>query len=400
MPSFQVVDLSPKPQEETNLEKIVGGFVKRGQEHRESDALADIYKQYQQDEQDIDKAYFNIESNPNISPTRRVEATKNLIQLKKQNVALQKQAMKQQQEVIKAEQDKVKEQQDVDNLKKAGASDEQIALFKASPVGGRTKVSGDIIESINRKKTPAGFISEDIVDYDQGLTPQERVERQEKRFTVQTPLVNENSKALSAIQSEGMSIDLLNELNKSGKVGQGIQNLNINPKTGDLFLSKAGTPEEQLFVKTVNDFTVKAKDSFGARVTNFELDRFMQRLPTLANSEEGRALILRQMKIVNEINTLEKAAIQKQFDKYGIRNIDYADAEQLAREEISPQKEELRKEFTKLESLAKRTDSEISDKARKQVPKGYTLMYKDGKYKAFKDSNVDAMREKEGWEVK
>ncbi len=204
-----------------------------------------------------------------------------------------------------------------------------------------------------------------------------------------------NSESLHGLETENLSIGLLQELDETGKVGQGLQKLNINPKTGDLFLPQAATPEEQLFVKTVNDFTVKAKDSFGARVTNFELDRFMQRLPTLANSKEGRGLIMRQMQIVNQINQLEKKEIQKVFDQYGVRNIDYADAENKAREAIKDQKEDLRKEYFNLEQLAKKEDSETTKKIKDKVPEGYTPMKKpDGTIKMFPTKNVPNLEEK------
>ncbi len=282
-----------------------------------------------------------------------------------------------------------------------------MALYDAAPVGGKTKIVGDILESNQRSQKPAELGS-DLKDYDTGLTPSERVKRQDQRYTTQTPLLNKNSTLIHGLENEGLSIGLLNELNESGLVGQGAHNLNINPKTGELLIPKAATPEEQLFVKTVNDFTVKAKDSFGARVTNFELDRFMQRLPTLANSEEGRRLILRQMSIINEINALEAKEIQKVFDQYGVRNIDYADAENIARRNIADQKEDfeegeltkqqkedLRKEYLYLEQLAKKEDAETIKNIHSKTQPGYVPMRRpDGVIRQFPEKNVPNLEEK------
>jgi len=400
----------PNNQGPTPLEKTLSAYsqktIENRQNQRESDALADIYKQYQGDEENIRGQMQSIQTDSRLGPTAKVNTINQLLKASEFNQNRQKEVQKQQ-EVLKKERDlKIKEEaakrqkeseeaKTIDALKKGGASDAQIELYKVSPTGGKTKLIEDVIETANRNKSPSGLTSPDIEDYDQGLTAPERVKRQDQRYSTQTPLVNKNSESLSGLEAEGMSINLLNELTDSGRVGEGLKSININPKTGDLLLPAAGTPEEQLFVKTVNDFTVKAKDSFGARVTNFELDRFMQRLPTLANSKEGRKLILRQMAIVNQINQIEKRAVQNVFDQYGVRNIDYADAENKARASISDQKEELRKEYLNLEQVAKKEDAELNRKIKEKTQPGYTAMRKpDGTIKQFPNKNIEHLEEK------
>jgi hypothetical protein len=368
-------------------------------EERENDALSQIYKQYQNEGQDIGRALMAVQSAPGISPTKRVNVANQLLQYQKQNNVSQNNILKQQETNAKnlAEQQKSAEEEarNIEYLKQSGASDREIAAYNAAPVGGKTEVIKNIVENQQRKEAPAGFINEGIEDFDKGLTPKERVKRQDQRFTTQTPLVNKNSEGLHALESEDLSLNLLEELDETEKVGEGLHNLNINPLTGSLFVPKVATPEEQLFVKTVNDFTVKAKDSFGARVTNFELDRFMQRLPTLANSQAGRRLIIGQMRIVNQINQLEKRALQDVFDQYGIRNIDYADAENIARKKINDQKNELKKEYLSLEQLAKKEDAELIANIKRNVQEGYSPLRKpDGSIKQFPTKNVPNLLEK------
>lgn len=295
---------------------------------------------------------------------------------------------------VKLSQQKTQTLSDRQKLLEAGATPEQMALWDAAPIGGKTAITQNILDAVARKQ-PSEYTSTDLKDYDKGLTPKERVKRQDDRFRIQTPIVNENSKALDALSGEGLSLDLLKELNDTKKVGAGLSKLNINPKTGELFVPEFASPEEQLFVKTINDFTVKAKDSFGARVTNFELDRFMQRLPTMANSIEGRALILRQMSIVNKLNQLEKKAIQDVFDDYGVRNIDYAEAEKIARSNIKDEKESLKKEYLDLEQIAKKEESELKKNIEDRVKPGYTaLRTPDGSIKQFPTKNVQSLLDK------
>ncbi len=400
MPASQIIDLTPTPRTEmTPLEQTVGAFAKRNRsnelERQETDALREIYSQYQNDGANLEKTIKDIQTRPGISPTTRVNSIDQLLKFKQHNNTLQKEAAKQLKEQDKAIKEIAKQDEVIKNLEKGGASEKQINLYKAAPQGGQTKIIEDIVEKSQREGQPPGFENPDIEDYDKGLTAKERVKRQDARFSLQTPLVNKNNETLSSLENEGLSIDLLDELTDSEKVGEGLHKLNINPKTGDLIIPQLGTPEEQLFVKTVNDFTVKAKDSFGARVTNFELDRFMQRLPTLANSKEGRKLILRQMKIINQINQLEKKGIQEVFDQYGVRNIDYVDAENMARQKISGQKESLRKQYIDIEQLAKKEDAALLQSIKSKVQPGYVPLRKpDGTIKQFPEKNVPNLLEK------
>ena len=97
MPSAQVIDLSPMPRTETtNLEKTLSAFSQRQRENqvqqRESDALSDIYKEYQQDGQNLEKTIFDIQSRPGISPTTRVNTIKQLVEFREHNTKLQKEA--------------------------------------------------------------------------------------------------------------------------------------------------------------------------------------------------------------------------------------------------------------------------------------------------------------------
>src|SRR3569623_736151 len=99
MPSALVIDLSPTPREETALEKTLGGFSKRHRQNQldteETDALKDIYKQYQQDGQNLEKTIQDIQTRPGLSPTTRVNTVNQLLQFQKHNAQLIKDAAKQ-----------------------------------------------------------------------------------------------------------------------------------------------------------------------------------------------------------------------------------------------------------------------------------------------------------------
>jgi hypothetical protein len=170
----------------------------------------------------------------------------------------------------------------------------------------------------------------------------------------------------------GEEIGVLTEL--SPQIS-GWERLNINPKTGDLIIPGLASPEAQQFVKTVNDFTIQAKDSYGSRVTNFDLNQFMRRLPTLANSEEGRARILEQMKIINDLNIMYEKSLHNVFDEYGgVRNIDYDKASDAAYKRFLQESKPLKSELKRLSSTQDRSFSEAIKEKKKNAPAGMVLM--------------------------
>lgn len=393
MPSLQVVNTTRDKPDPTAVHQFFSKLGETYKDVRDQDTIGNLISEYQQNRNQAN-AWEDLQlglEKSNVGPTKRLQAQQSLNEMRKGITERDKVLNKQAEQVQK----EAEKQNTRRALEKSGATPEQIDLYEASPIGGQTKIVENIADKQQRKESTPGLVGEDVEDYDNGLTPKERVKRQDARYSTQTPLVMKNSDSINALESEDLSLGLLKELDETGKVGQGFSKLNINPLNGNLILPGAANPEEQLFVKTVNDFTVKAKDSFGARVTNFELDRFMQRLPTLANSKEGRALIIRQMQIVNHINQLEKKEIQKVFDQYGIRNIDYADAENKARESIKVEKEDLRKEYYNLEQLAKKDENETIKNIKEKVPEGYTPLRKpDGTIRAFPTKNVPNLEEK------
>lgn len=262
------------------------------------------------------------------------------------------------------------------NIVKSRYGQEAADIFDAAPEGGKTEIIKHLMENEQRTKGLDQKLGSEegqekpsmkTIDYDKGLTPKERVARQEHRYDKNLPLYQTSQEKVAALEHEKDSLGTLAEL--SPKIG-GWQRVNINPQTGSLIIPALASPEAQRFVKTVNDFTVNAKDSFGARVSNFELDRFMQRLPTLANSIEGREQIIRQMQIINDMNLLRNQTLQNVFEEHGgIRNIDYDAAERITDKMIKPKMTELKNEFKRIDNgLDKQYQKKIEDD-KKIVPK-------------------------------
>lgn len=287
-------------------------------------------------------------------------------------------------------------------------------LWRASDPGAKTEIVKNLFEKENREKQRSipgneGFIteldeddkgnkSEPLKDYDFGLTAKERTSRQNARYSTNLPLYEESHKKLDAADSEQYHLDILEEL--SPQITN-LDKMNINPMSGELIIPALASPAAQRFVKTINDFTVNAKDSYGARVTNFDLGQFMRRLPGLANSEEARRQIIDQMKIINEMNKLREGTLHDTIDKHGgIRNIDFDEAQRITSKKIKPQMTLFKKQFANLDKkIDDSYNKEITD-FKKKIPKDtVAVRFTDGRLAYLPKANLNEFLEDKAGEA-
>lgn len=281
--------------------------------------------------------------------------------------------------------------------------DKEADIYDAASEGGKTKIMEDLIdrerrntsfdENFNNKRTEMGLSpdigiqegeaepterpSERVLDFDRGTTPAERTRRQDKRYTTNLPLYTDLVDKKEGLESESHNLGILADL--TDKIS-GLERLNINPQTGDFFLPFIASGDAQQYVKTINDFTRNAKQSYGARVTNFDLQQFMKRLPTLANSAEGRKRIIQQLQIINQLDHLRAQALKDVIEDYGgIRNIDWDKAKDLADKRIEKKRDRLIGEF---KNIGSDLDSEYKNQVnavKKKTRPGYVaIRTKDG----------------------
>lgn len=263
--------------------------------------------------------------------------------------------------------------------------EEAADLYLAAPVGGKTAIINKLLEDESRN-TPArraGIIEEDenkdeekpgfkTKDFDKGLTPKERARAQETRYKTNLPLYQESQEKRQFLDQETDLLDILEELSPQISFSE---RLNINPSSGDLLVPALASPEAQRYVKTINEFSRGAKDTYGARVTNFDLTQFMKRLPGLANSEEGRRQIIQQMKIINAINRTYQDSLSSVVDSYGgIRNIDWDQAQRTAEKQAKGKIGSLKKEFRNIGNKVDKIYQEEIKELKRRTPNGYVLV--------------------------
>lgn len=164
------------------------------------------------------------------------------------------------------------------------------------------------------------------------------------------PELLERENKLNQYEQEGARFERLQELfspeleNKfpsSFSVGLFTKDGELRPTAASLL-----SPEAQEAVKLIADNLSGAKDTFGARVTNFDLQSYMKRLPTLLNSSEGRRRVLRDLRLMNKLNTMHQEGVLEIVEREGgPGKISLSQAERRYRKEHAKEIANLKKEF-------------------------------------------------------
>ena len=187
----------------------------------------------------------------------------------------------------------------------------------------------------------------DFSKREQGYTPKEWNDARKEWTKTNVPRIEENSKHLKNIKSDQLATKKLKQLNP--KIQDGFSRFLINPETGDFYgaaqILGFKSPEAQQWSKVIARFQNRAKDAFGSRVTNFDLQSYMKQFPDLINTAEGRERILDMMEINYELDSLYDTALQRIYDKYGAGGIPPEKAEELARKMIKEETDRLERKY-------------------------------------------------------
>lgn len=191
-------------------------------------------------------------------------------------------------------------------------------------------------------------IKEYLKSQNEGLTPAEIFKAGSERYKTGLPRYEEAGKKLRQNQDNNVRLNELDKLNESKKLPKDFGRLNVN-SDGNLRLPFLANKESEKYVKILNEFSAGAKETFGARVTNFDLTQYLKRFPTLLNSEEGRRDIVKHMKMFNEMNALWDKNLQTVYKMAGgARHIDSDVAQAFADQMTLPEVQERIKAFDTL----------------------------------------------------
>jgi len=103
------------------------------------------------------------------------------------------------------------------------------------------------------------------------------------------------------------------------------------------------TPESQEFKKLTIDFLKDAKKIFGARVTNFEAEKFLESIPSLSQTKEGRRRVINNLKLFYRGSDLKAKALKEVIKEN--RGTPPLDLMEKVDEKVRPAMDQLAKEF-------------------------------------------------------
>jgi hypothetical protein len=187
-----------------------------------------------------------------------------------------------------------------------------------------------------------------------------------ERTTKAEPELLEREQKLNHYEQEGARFERLQELFSPELENKFPSSFSVGllTKDGELRPTAAAllSPEAQESVKLIADNLSGAKDTFGARVTNFDLQAYMKRLPTLLNSTEGRRRVLRDLRLMNKLNTEHEKGVLEIIEKEGgPGKISLSQAERRYRKENAQEIKSIKEEFIRPEkkSFSDRPDPKI-----------------------------------------
>ena len=173
----------------------------------------------------------------------------------------------------------------------------------------------------------------------------------EDTFKLQEPILKEVFDTSKAATRSLQEIDRLDALNESGKLDRaGIS----------AFLDSAGfsagalrSPESQEFKKILAGVARNAKQYFGGRITNFELQQLFEGWPSLTQSKEGRKRSIEQLRYFYQSQAAEAQAtreiLKENHNRLPLDFRDQLDAKLEKKREILGKK--LQKSLDKLERV-------------------------------------------------
>lgn len=179
-------------------------------------------------------------------------------------------------------------------------------------------------------------------------------EAQEKRTLKKEseaePRILEIQNELDSLEQSGMRFDRLNVLSGEDYEDKFPSSVTtaMFTKDGELRPTAAAllSPEAQEFVKLVTDEIGGAKATFGARVTNFDVQTYLKKLPSLLNTAEGRRRVLRDLKIINDLNRHQAEGVLDIIERAGgPGNISVSKANQIYRTQNKDYIQDKRNEF-------------------------------------------------------
>ena len=426
MPQVQTVDLTPREPEPTGVQEF---FSKLGKSYKdqadrvEIGALLDKYKQNRDDANAWEDLQLGLEAST-ISPSKRLETQQSLNQMRKLITERDKALNAKVNKGILTQEEKVRQK---GNLVKAGYPEEIAEFYLDSPPGVQGILAREHKELVQRGirkplvSVPDG-VDQEILSPEGATVPDvssptgdrpivgpgeetaqeksaakssspipqdewpEPVQPSNMTYAERVKWENSNEKENNTELKDSIAkkkgyrnsdrlINSMTQINDGGYLPKGLGKfIQIDPATGEMRTSakalEGANAQTQLYIKNLAEWQKGAKEIYGARITNFDLQSFMNMLPSLSNNEQGRRLILKQMKYVNDLESIYNNSLNEAIKKYG-RKANFSQIASIVDDKVAQKEEDLMGKINNLVDASPHIErmSQNPDKF-----KGFTLM--------------------------
>jgi hypothetical protein len=360
MPAAQVINLNapegnPSPMERT-AESFSQRYMENRDKQRESDALKAIYGKYQGEAQMIQKRAQDINSDPNISPSMKVQSVNQMVQFEKYNQEIQKR--------VRDEMDKENEINAVEDYRGLdrgtlkgfkGKANLAATITKPANEPRKTQASQPIdagqLDILKRVRETDEFKKASLSGKHQILTSnnvsKENSDAEVKYYAEEEKLNAKNKKNEMDYNykvhkdSEEYDAGIVKEkkaaehqLNALKDVSKAIENVkpaslaNIfrtiggeaGKKVSDALLSK----DQAKIQASIPSFLEGRKELFGVRLSDADLALLSDKLPDMGKSKEANKAIIKIMEKYSKSSLMKyKIAKEIKAKNEGLRGIDY-----------------------------------------------------------------------------
>lgn len=396
MPQLQVVDTTERKPEPTGLEEFFSKLGKSYKDQSDRMEIGNLLNEYKANREDAN-AWENLQlglEQSNMSPTRRLQAQQSLNEMKKLIIEKDKALNSKVNKGILTEEEKARQK---NNLLKAGWPEYAADVYLDAPPGvkqtlerehaalterGLRKPLVQVPEGVDTNRpapdavtvpdqaSPTGqrpvFVDEPETPQEQSaakspspipenewpvpeapkkMTNAERVKWENNNEKENNKEIRDTNDTKKSLRTNDFLINSMTKINDGGYLPAGVGKfLTIDPATGDIRevanIGEIANAQTQLYIKNLKQWQKGAKEFYGARVTNFDLQSFMQQLPNLMNSEQGRRLILKQMKYTNDLESIYNNTLNEALKKYG-RNANYSQISSIVDQKIAEKEQDL-----------------------------------------------------------
>ena len=146
---------------------------------------------------------------------------------------------------------------------------------------------------------------------DQLFSQQEKID---KKFQ---PILDELENKKEAAFENNVRLDTMFELSDNVDDPKFISSVQALEDSLGINLEYMYNPATGLFKKLRTDFSKNAKKFFGNKLSTREVELYLDTIPTLMQTPETRKLVIRTLKMFNDIDIIKHGAAEEVLDQYG-----------------------------------------------------------------------------------